>query len=269
MNFVRKLLPFQNVVATGMATVDLRNLLGNTIERLTLKLGGTAFTKAMITGLRVKANGKVIFDDTGTRIDNRMQYRGIAASATYLTVDFSEIRSKTIIGQMLGALDTTFGISSLVMEVDIAGATAPTLSGFAELDQPQVGQVERGLIGKVLNFTHFLGAAGKFPLNIPYGKQGGSLIKRLHLFGATVTEAEVRQNGIVIFEALLADNNFNVGEYGRVSQASVFTIDFVPDGNMSNVLNAASAKTMEYYATVSGSGNVVVVAEMLDPLSNN
>lgn len=268
MNFVRKLLPFTNVVATGMATVDLRNLLGNTVERLTLKLGGT-FTKAMITGLRIKANGKLVFDDTGTRIDARMQYRGIAASASYLTVDFSEIRAKTIIGQMLGALDTTFGISSLVMEIDIAGATSPTLSGFAELSEAQTNQVERGLIGKVLSFTHNFGAAGKFPMNIPYGRQGGSLIKRLHLFGATVTEVEIRKNGITEFEGTLADIGFNIAEYGRVQQSGVFHVDFVADGNMSNVMNAANAQTMEYYATVSGGGNVVVVAEMLDPLSNN
>lgn len=269
MNFIRKLLPFNNVVAAGMATVDLRNLLGNTLERLTLKLGGTAFTKAMITGVRLKANGKTIWDDTGTRNDARMQYRGIAAAAAYMTIDFSEIKSKTIIGQMLGAIDTSFGISSLVMELDIAGATAPTLSGFAELSEAQQGQVERGLIGKVLNFAHYFGAAGKFPMNIPYGRQGGSLIKRLHLFGATVTDVEIRKNGVTEYEGALADIGFNIAEYGRVQQAGVFHVDFVVDGNMSNVLNAANAQTMEYYATVSGAGNVVVVAEILDPLSNN
>lgn len=270
----RKCLPFSNVVATGMATLDLRSLLGNTIDRITLKLGGTTFTKAMITGVRIKANGKTVFDDTGSRIDSRMQYRGIAASASYLTIDLSEIRSKTIKGQKLGSIDTTLGISSLNMEVDIAGATAPTLDAWADLSAPQVddaGQslIERGLIGKVLNFTHYFGAAGKFPMNIPYGKQGGSLIKRLHLFGATVTDAEVKKNGLTVFEAPAAVNGFIQGEFQRVPQANVFTIDFVPDGNMSNVLNAANAQSMEYYATVSGAGNVVVAAELLDPLGNN
>lgn len=265
----RKCLPFSNVVATGMATVDLRSLLGNTIDRIVIKLGGTTFTKAMITGLRVKANGKVIFDDTGSRIDSRMQYRGITANAAYLTVDFSEIRSKTIMGQRLGCLDTTLGISSLNMEVDISGATAPTLEAWADISDPQIGENSRALIGKVLNFTHNFGAAGKFPLNIPYGKQGGSLIKRLHLFGATVTDAEVKKNGLTVFEAPDAVNDFVQTEFQRTPQASIFHIDFIKDGNLSNVLNAADAQTMEYYATVSGAGNVVVVAELLDPLGNN
>jgi hypothetical protein len=270
----RKALPFSNVVATGMATLDLRSMLGNTIDRIVLKLGGTSFTKAMITGLRIKANGKVIFDDSGSRIDSRMLYRGISSSAAFLTVDFSEIRSKTIKGQKLGSLDTTFGISSLNMEVDISGATAPTLEAWCDLSEPQVDDdgrslLERGLIGKVLNFTHYFGAAGKFPLNIPYGKQGGSLIKRLHLFGSTVTDAEVKKNGLTVFEAPDAVNDFVQTEFQRSPQANIFHIDFVPDGNMSNVLNAANAQTMEYYATVSGAGNVIVVAELLDPLGNN
>lgn len=266
---LRKCLPFSNVVATGMATLDLRSMLGNTIDRIVLKLGGTTFTKAMITGVRIKANGKIIFDDTGSRIDTRMAYRGIAAAAAYLTVDFSEIRSKTIQGQALGSIDTTLGISSLTMECDIAGATAPTLEAWAMISDPQIGQIERALIGKVLNFNHFFGAAGKFPLNIPFGKQGGSLIKRLHLFGSTVTEAEVKKNGLTVFEAPEAVNDFIQGEFVRTPQANVYTIDFVPDGNMSGVMNAANAQSMEYYATVSGSGNVVVVAELLDPLGNN
>lgn len=261
--------PFNNVVATGMATVDLRSLIGNTIDRIILKLAGTTFTKAMITGVRIKANGKTIFDDTGSRIDSRMQYRGITANAAYLTVDLSEIRSKTIQGQKLGSLDSTMGINSLTMEVDISGATAPALSAWADISEPQIGAIERGLIGKVLNFTHYFGAAGKFPMNIPYGKQGGSLIKRLHLFGSTVTDAEVKKNGLTVFEAPDAVNDYVQTEFQRTPQANIFTIDFVPDGNMSNVLNAANAQSMEYYATVSGAGNVIVVAELLDPLGNN
>ncbi len=265
----RKTLPFSNVVATGMATCDLRSLMGNTINRIVLQLGGTTFTKAMITGIRLKANGKVVFDDTGSRVDSRMQYRGITANAGFLTIDFSEIRAKSIQGQALGSIDTTFGLGALNLEVDISGATAPTLAAYADIDLPQIGQVERGLIGKVMNFTFYFGAAGKFPVNIPYGRQGGSLIKRIHLFGATVTDIEVKKNGLTIMEGPLAVFQFCQNEFQRVPQANVFTLDFVDDGNMSNVVNAADAQTMEYYATVNGAGNVIVVAELLDPLGNN
>jgi hypothetical protein len=90
----------------------------------------------------------VVFDTTGARTDTRMQYRGITANASFLTIDFSEIRAKTENGQSIGAIDTTAGVSSLKLEVQITGATAPTLAGWAEVSPPQldaVNQTTRGL----------------------------------------------------------------------------------------------------------------------------
>lgn len=266
---LKKLLPFVNVVAAGLASVDLRNLFGYAIDRVHLQLGGTAFTKAMITVLQIKANGKIIFDDTGSRIDARMQYRGETASVAFLTLDFDEIFSKTIIGQKLGSIDTLAGIQSLTAEVTIAGATAPTLAGFAELSAPS-NDADRFLMAKVLNFNANFAAAGKFPMAIPYGKQGGTLVKRLHFFGTTITSVEVKKNGISVFEDVpVALNSFLQTDYRKVPQASVYTVDFIADNNQSGVFNAANAQTVEYYVTVNGAGNVACVAEMLDPLTNN
>lgn len=268
---LRKCLPFSNVVANGLATIDFRSLFGYNIDRIILKLGGTALTKAMLTAIQLKANAKLIYDDTGSRVDTRMQYRGIAADAAFLTLDFAEIRSKTIIGQKLGSIDTTFGIQSLTGEITIAGATAPTLEAWAEVDVANSAQPigERALIAKVLNYNQNIGAAGKFPLSIPYGAQGGSLIKRLHLFGSNILDVEVKKNGLTVHESVDAVNDFIQKEYQRVPQANVYTLDFVVDGNQSGVLNAANANSMEYYVTTSGAGNISVVAELLDPLQNN
>ena len=179
---LRRLNPFLNVTANNTATCNLANLLGSSIDRIILQLGGT-FTKAQITGLRVKANAKTIFDDSGSRIDTRMQYRGIAAAATFLSVDFSEIRAKTIVGQKAGALDTTAGVRQLTMEVDIGGATSPTLLGFADISEPQQGSPYQGLIGKVLNFSQSFAAAGKFPVDIGWGRRSPALFKRLQDLG--------------------------------------------------------------------------------------
>jgi hypothetical protein len=85
-------LPFSNVVATGVATASVTP--GRTIHRIILKLGGTSLTKAMLTLIKVKANGKVVFEGTGSQIDKLMTYRGITANAAYLTLDFSEIRGR-------------------------------------------------------------------------------------------------------------------------------------------------------------------------------
>lgn len=276
---LKQLTPFNNVVATGKATLDvLENIAGKVINRIVLTLGGTALTKAMLTTIQIKASdvdkgGKLIFDSTGSRTDSRMQYRGIAANAAFLTLDFTEIRSKTVKGQKLGAIDTRL-LKTLALEIQITGATAPTLTAHADFDEAADADKlydpnERALIGKVLAQTYSFAAAGTFPVKLPYGLVGGSLIKRVFYHGATVTAAEVRKNGLVIFQAADPLNDFIQGEFGRTPQANIFAIDFIIDGNQSYALNAAEAQSMEWYVTVSGAGNVDLEMELLDPLGNN
>ena len=265
----KKLLDFNNVVATGKASLSLANLFGNTVDRIQLQLGGTALTKAMLTQIRILANEKVIFDDLGSNTDSRMQYRGIAANAAFLVLDFSEIRARTILGQKTGALDTTAGLRTLNMEVQITGATAPTLAGYAELSEPQTGADFQGLIAGVKRITKNFGAAGTFAWEMSYGANTPILIKRLHFFGATVTNVEIKKRGISLFEAVPdAVNDYDQGEYQRTPQANVYTVDFIKDGNMSNALRIAPGDPMEYRVTVSGAGNVECVAEILDVLNN-
>lgn len=271
-------LPFQNVVATGKATLNLANLLGYTIEALYLELGGTALTKAMLTDIDLKANTKTIFKDTGTRTSVRNVYRGETADAAYLVLPFDESRARTesrmepsIDGQKIGCIDTTAGIASLTAEIDITGATAPTLKAYAEVSAaPQPDQRFRGLISKVLNFTVSPAAAGTFPFDIPYGRQAGAIIKRIWLCGATVTGYEVKRNGITVNKVnSVALDTFAHLRWGRVDTANYMVIDFIKDGNQTSAMAAYSAQTMEYYMTVSGAGNVTVVVELYDPLNNN
>jgi hypothetical protein len=272
-----KCLPFQNVAANSLATVDFKNLIGRVVDRIILQLGGT-FTKAQINTAQIKANGKLIYDDSGSRADARQTYRGITANASYLTLDFSEPRSKTIVGQKLGSIDTlASGITSLTGEFAIGAATSPTLVAYAMCSTRDTQLKDTApLIGKTMTFIHPCTATTtKFPLNIPYGRQAGSLVKRLHVFVAsgtiTINGIEVRKNGVTIHETLDGPNDFMQTEYGRTPQANCYTVDFIVDGNLSDTLNAANAQTMEYYAdvTVTTGGTLAVVAELLDPLGNN
>lgn len=267
-----KLLPFNNVIGTGLATLDLSNLLGYAIERLILNLGGTTFTKAMMTSIQLKANGKVIFDSTGSRVDARNQYRGITANANFLTLDFAEIRSKTELGQNLGAIDTTAGITSLKLEIQISGATAPTLQGWAETNRPQIDNAQaptRNLIAKVHNSTVTIGAAGTFSLPVPHidVSAGGSIYKRIAFFSAAMTGLQIKKNGIVIEDSTKALNDYNQTEYRKVPQASVFVFDPIVDDNQSQVLNTRDAQTMEVLGTFSAGETITIEVEVLEPLS--
>lgn len=277
-------LPAQNVVATGKATISFANLLGFTVEFILLELGGGAFTKAMITGIDIKANTKTIFNNSGSRQDDQMEYRGETASASYLVVPFDESRGRTeckgvdakgqlvvIDGEKVGSIDTTQGIQSLTGEIDISGATTPTLKAYAEVSAAPAPDARfRSLIAKTHNFTLSPAAAGEFLFDVPQGRAPGAIIKRIFLHGSTVTGYRVKKNGITITEVNSAAlNTYQQQREGRVPQANVQCIDFIKDGNQSSALMASDARNMEYYLTVSGAGNVVVVPEFYDLLNNN
>lgn len=276
--FFIPLLPFQNVVATGKATVNMSNLLGYTVEYILLELGGTALTKAMITDIDIKANAKTITKSDGSKHDDINEYRGETASAAYLVIPYDESRARTelrngsvIDGEKIGCIDTTYGIQSLTGEITITGATAPTLVGYAEVSAAPASDPRfRGLIAKTFNFTVSPAAAGTFGFDVAYGRQQGTIVKRIFLFGSTVTGYEVKKNGITIQKVTSsALNTFQQLREGRIAQANVQVIDFIKDGNQSAALNAYDAQVMEYYMTVSGAGNVVVLVEAYDPLNNN
>lgn len=263
---------FQNVVAAGIATCDLNGLLGYTIKRLIIQLGGTSFTKSMITSIQLKANGKVIYDTTGPRLDTRNQYRGITANAGFLTIDFSEIRAKTELGMNLGGIDTTQGMSNLKLEVTISGATAPTLVGFTEVLAPQLDPAQvatRGLISKVHATTLTIGAAGQFSIPVPHlaPADGGSIIKRIAFFSSNMTALLIKKNGIVIEDSVKALNDFNQTEYRKVPQAGVYMFDPIIDDVQSQVLNTRNAQTMEVLGTFSAGETITVEAELLEPLA--
>lgn len=257
-----KNLPFLNVVADGVASLQLPCSM--TYERIVLVLGGTAFTKAMMTDIKVKLNGKVIIQTTGSRLDAINKYKGIFDAAGFLTIDFTEVKARDEVGQSIGAI-TTAGQSNFTIEVTIAGATAPTLESYSIQSGPRT----LGVIEKILHYPVTFSAGGKFPIQLPYGKSGGALFKRVFLHGATVTGLEVKKNGLVIHDSVTAINEFIQKEYGRVPQANVYTFDSIVEGNLSQALVTADASSMEWNVTVSGAGTIDVQVEMLDQLANN
>lgn len=259
-----KNLPFANVVATGTATCSLP--VGMSYNRIILALGGTTFTKSMITSIKVRVNGKVIVENTGSRLDLMNQYKGLAASANYLTIDFTEPRAKDMTEEYLGNINTAQGVSSLTMEVAISGATAPTLDSYAELGPPAA----LGILAKQIIFTSSFGGAGKFPFKLIDVANRGAIVKRCHFaHGGNMTNLEVKKNGISIFDNIpVAVNTFYQGEYQKTAQANLFTFDPCLDNNYSNAVKTQDMVSMEFNPTFSAADTVVAVLETLDVLGN-
>lgn len=258
-----KNLPFTNVVANGVATVSLP--IGMSYNKIILALGGT-FTKAMITDIKVRLNGKVIFQNTGARLDLQNQYRGLAANAGFLTIDFTEPRAKIMADQYLGNINTAQGVSSLTLEVTIAGATSPTLDSYAELGPPQ----PLGIVAKQLLFTSSYGGAGKFALKLIDIANRGAIIKRVHFaHGGNMSALEVKKNGIVIHDNILAAiNTFWQGEYQKTAQTNLYTYDPCADNNYANAVKTMDMVSLEFNPTFTAADTVTAVLETLDVLGN-
>lgn len=265
-------LPFSNVVATGTATNQVTP--GRTLETLRLKLGGTALTKAMLSTIKIKANGKVIVEATGTQLDKINTYRGEAADAAFLDIAFADHKMVSELDRMVGAFDTSQGIANITSEVQIAGATAPTLTPILiesaqQKDRQGSAAPFAALISKTLSYPFSIATGGKLPITVPFGPQSGSIIKRMHVFhGGNMTGVTVKQDGLIVHESIKAENEFEQKKFGRVPQANVYTIDFVVDGNIAKALDTRDARSLEWLFDFSAADSGTVLVEYLDPLGN-
>lgn len=259
--------PFLNVVASGVATLRLPRW-ANTVTRLVMRLGGTTFTKAMITDIKIKIGARVVYNVSGPRLDSINKYRGIYDHANFLTIDFTErdatgdVRPKEV-----GGYDLTTFADEVTVEVTIAGATAPTLEAVAFLTPPQGNP----FIKKLVYVPASSAVAGKFPVQI-FPK--GALIQRVHFFyGGTdwtgsangnLSRLEVKKSGYVIWDADCLTARFMQQEYRKVPQSKVYTYDPILDNNMSGALVTADATSMEFNTFLTAADSLHCYMELLD-----
>lgn len=265
-------LPFSNVVATGTATAPVTP--GRTLECLRLELGGTSLTAAMITLVRLKANGKTFFEGTGPQINKLNAYRGVVASANFIDLDFTEPMAKTYLDRVVAAFDTSNGIANITAEVTIAGATAPTLKIILVESAQQVAQNGQKaghapIMHKVLRYPFSVATGGTLPVTLPFGPQNGAVIKRVHFeHTGNMTGVTVKQDSLVIHESLAAENSFDQTRLGRVPQTNLYTVDFVLDGEMDKALDTRDARSMEWLPTFSAADSGYIMVEYMDVLGN-
>lgn len=265
-------LPFANVVATGTATNNITP--GRTLENLKLKLGGTALTKAMLTSIKLKANSKVFLEGTGTQLDKLNSYRGETVNAAYLDLPFADYAMQDEFSRMVGAFDTSQGISNITSEIVITGATAPTLTPILVESAAQKSRSGEAapfapVMAKILSYPFNIATGGRLPFVTPFGAQNGAIVKRVHVFhGGNMTGATVKQDGLVVHESLKAENEQEQVRFGRVPQANMYTLDFVVDGSIKKALDTRDAKSLEWLFDFSAADNGTILIEYLDVLGN-
>jgi len=263
---------FSNVVAAGVATLRVPSY-DLTLNRIVLSLGGTAFTKAMITDIKIKVGSRTVYNASGSDIDGINKYKGMFDTAGFLTLDFMERDQPDVTVRELGGYSLPFlrTLGDLTLEVTIAGATAPTLSAVGFFNAPQ----QNPLLMKLIKFQSPSAVAGRFPINLNFS---GALVKRLHLLytgtdwtasaNGNLNRVEVKKNGLVIWDMTDLEARFNQQEFRKVPQSRRYVVDFINDNNYASHLNTKDARSLEVNTYLTATDAPVVLAEVLDVPNN-
>ncbi|MDR0673508.1 MAG: major capsid protein P2 [Zoogloeaceae bacterium] len=280
---VREGLPFSNVVGTGVATSTITP--GRSIETFRMKISGTdtgggqnpvvkGFTPEHIRLFRLKANGKVIIEASGAEIQTLQKYRGQPVSEKFLDIDFTDESMNSRFDREVTNFDTSYGIANLTTEVHIEGANAPVIKPIL-IESAQKKNSDgtysnwAALFLKILRYPYSQANGGRLPFQVPFGAQSGAIIKRLHVFhGGNLEFLTLKQDGLVLFEQSAEENEYRQVKAGRVPQENVFTVDFVVDGSIAEVLNTKDARSLEWLIDFGAADNGTVIVEYVDTLGN-
>lgn len=275
----QRLTDFYPVAAGQVATVKVPRYAA-TLNRILLRLGGTAFTKALIQKIEVKIGTRPVWTiDTvgalaaGTILDMINKYKGIFDQATNLTLDLTERDFLTIAAREIGGIDMSKLTDDVYVNISIAaGAVAPTMYGYMFLTPPQGKDIEDGqLIQKMVAIPYGYANGGR---QLTSFDPKGALIKRIYTTftgtnGTATAESnlskfEVKKNGYAAFEMLSTDNKFLQQEYRKVPQSGMFVCDLTFDNNLSGALVTADAAAIEFAPTFLAADSGVVLFEVLD-----
>lgn len=237
-----KLNPFPAVAANAVAALATDQLRGRSVHGLIFKQGGTAFTKAHMTRIRVGAGGKNFLSDiTGAQLQDANDYDGFADSASYVFHWFGDPSARTIRGQHLGDLDLSIHAGPLEIEVSIGAATAPTLQCYAIVGDPKLtmgigyttaeASMVRALIRTVITES---GAVSRKAVGLGLGSQAGARLRKLAFFHSNLASIELKKQGVIKWEDLpdaLVDAV--AADFGRVAQNGLYVVDRILDGNQS------------------------------------
>lgn len=278
---IKKLNPFPAVAANALSTMNLDELKGHSIHGLIFEQGGTTFTKAQMTDIKISVGSKAILTGiTGAQLQDANDYDGLSATTDYVAFWFGDPKANTVFGQHLTDLDLSYyGNSSASIEVTVGGATAPTLQMWAVIGPPKS---EMGLgyreeeVGLLRSFVRTLAtptaAVNKQGFSIGLGSQAGAAVRKAFFFHSNLTSVEYKKNSVSIHDDVpIALNDFVQKEFGRIPQAGLYVMDHIVDGNQgkadATVDENGRPYPMQVNLTTSASDTITVFADVRAHLS--
>ena len=259
----------QNVSPGNTATLTLScGANAPTLDILRFALSG-GMTQAHIRRITVKANGGNTYEELdGVTHTNRDKYRGVYTDNGFLTIDFTEPRSRNgAIEQYAGSVPLSL-LQNFTVELEIANDAPAT--GRIVAKQLLRAPTRAPWVHKMFKTTDSSSAAGEKILYLPNAQSGGKM-KRIYVHEqtpGTITEVELRIGNKVVYEATRAEIEFDQKRFGNAPQAGVVCLDFIEDGNLSGVLDTVKTSQPELRVTSTAGNSYTVFYELIDPLQN-
>jgi len=269
------------VAATSTAYINLP--LGFRYRGLHLLYGGTTFTPANMTAIRLYADNDLFQVISGSQRDMLNQFDKLPAASTYknLHIPFERLGMSEPDARYLTCINTgahskgaqsKSGITAQFrMEVDInSGAVAPTLSVLADVMDVNVTQSR--LLPRIDQWTENVAATGEW-LHVNSNRFLGDSIRpyvqRL-TFGDTntnITNLRLRRNNedIVNVPTTLLQYN-QVRENRRAPQANFVSYDTGDMGEYYNILDPIHMSAFEIRTThAATNASLPVISETMGP----
>ncbi len=237
-------------------TIHGENLNNDQLRRVTLSL-----------------NGDSLVDVSGEVLRLIQEYKKESIRDGKWVIPFSDFSMMTQEGQNLTSLVTLPG-ENVILEVETESATTAqsnsnTVASIRAEGILGISQTQRLTIPRIYRDVMNGGVAGenRFKNFVNQNRTTNPVrIRRAHLFDDSITNLEIKRNGITLFDKTLDDQNYSLERFGKNPQTGVYHFDAVKtDFGVADPLRTQGS-TFEIIPTKSQVGDFEVIFETLEIL---
>ena len=274
-----KLNAFPSVAANATCSLSTNQLSGYALHGLVFELGGTTFPESDITRIQARVNGKDLVNNmSGSQLLSLNKYEGLPDETSELFLFFGDPTARTIRGQHLGDVDFSVYDYPLEIQVDIGGATAPTLQCYALVGVPkqQMGigyTAKEAAIIRALPRTVIQPAAAVSlqAYAVSIGSSPGARIRRVAFFNSNLTAVQLQKQSLMKWQNVSDTLNSAVqSQFARDPQSGLYVLDRVMDGNQgeseSTVTPDGKSWNIQVALTTSAADTITTFADIFTTL---
>ena len=237
-------------------TIHGANLNNNQLRRVTLSL-----------------NGDSLIDVTGEVLRMIQDFKNESIRDGKWVIPFADFSMTTQEGQNLTSLVTLPG-ENVILEVETEVATSEqtnnhTVASIRAEGILGVTQSQRVTVPRIYRDVMNGGVAGenRFKNFVNQNRTTNPVrIRRAHMYDGSITNLELKRNGITLFDKPLEDQNYSLERFGRKPQTDIYHFDAVKTAfGVADPLRTQGS-SFEIIATKTAVGDFEVIFETLEIL---